>query len=30
MKRAVMLLPPENRDRIYSAEVMSEIRKLAG
>jgi len=28
MKRAVMLLPPENRDRIYSAEVMSEIRKL--
>ncbi len=28
MKKAMMLLPPENRDRIYSAEVMSEIRKL--
>ena len=29
MKQALMLLPPENRDRIYSPEVIAQIRQLA-
>ncbi|MFB3879614.1 MAG: hydroxyacid dehydrogenase [Armatimonadota bacterium] len=28
MRRAMMLLPADNRDRIYSSQVMAEVRKL--